>query len=64
MKIAIILLLSIVKVALIELNSTKYHINKGLIANGVVYDPEQYPYLVTIESYENDDFRRFCSGTL
>lgn len=62
MKITIIVLLSI-NVALTELNSTN-HINRGLISNGVVYDPEKYPYLVTVVSYDIDDFHNLCSGTL
>ncbi|KAL4100646.1 hypothetical protein QTP88_020681 [Uroleucon formosanum] len=60
MKITIIVLLSI-NVALTELNSTN-HINRGLISNGVVYDPEKYPYLVTVVSYDIDDFHNLCSG--
>lgn len=48
--------------ALVELKVTKY--STGLIANGVIYDPVEYPYMVTIMGYVGDNNYSHCTGTL
>jgi len=63
MKNIIILLLSIIAAYSFEQNSTNH---KGLISNGIEYDPEEFPYVVTIYIYTSDkrDERFTCTGTL
>jgi len=62
MRITIILLLSI-KVALFEYNSTN-NTNTGLIANGEIYNRDDYPYVVSIQINKPKNMMETCTGTL
>ncbi|XP_029347927.1 chymotrypsin-like elastase family member 2A [Acyrthosiphon pisum] len=62
MKNIIILLLSIIAACSFEQNSTNY---KGLISNGVQYDPKEFPYVTTILLFEDNGANySVCTGSL
>ncbi|XP_008183065.1 mite allergen Der f 3-like isoform X2 [Acyrthosiphon pisum] len=62
MKNIIILLLSIIEAYSFEQNSTNH---KGLIYNGVKYDPKEFPYVVSILIYnETRQSHDICTGAL
>lgn len=62
MRIALILLLTF-KVALSKSKSTK-HIHKGLIANGDVYNVEDYPYVMSLKIFLPNNRIATCTGSL
>lgn len=62
MRIALILLLSF-KVALFESKSSKYK-HKGLIANGEMYNVEDYPYIMSVKVLVPHKRIETCTGSL
>lgn len=65
MKIIIVFLLSIKIAYLFVLNPT-YNNNTGLVYNGTRYNPNEYPFVVTIKVFDdhNPDQVTICTGSL
>jgi len=65
MKTIIILLLSVKAAYLFELNSTN-HINKGFMANAAIYNPKEFPYVVTLYIHIVPEKTKYltCTGSL